>query len=535
MTSLTSLLKSNDAPLPSQRLLAEETVRNKQAQLVNLDKVISAVQLTLRNLQADRAELAAEANQYSSVLSPIRRLPAEMISEIFLYFAPVSHFDVLDGTRVTLPWTLGHICRFWRAISLSLGELWSVLDVPRVSANCRAPEFLRDVDDYEKWLTDPPLDACDLREYREGYAIEMALDYITTCLRRSGNRPLSFRFDQQLGSATFPVANTLSKNLLRFHEVAFVDPTNDLVEYLCVESEFSDNLRAIGVVSSWHSYQSLPARLFMNVGNLTDLSLTNVILPLDASLSLPWPQLLRYREQRCTWTSLSQLSAAYGGLVNLRELWWECPRLLFRLAIPDKSFLLPNLRVARFHFDDDGVDLPRTLVMPVLQAFSIETSTRTHFRSCLPTSSPDVKILQLRIDGFLQSNLTYALAMFPEITQLTLDARHGHLISNADVSDLIPMLGQPTLAPHLGILRLSNRSFRNKECQWTTLADMLHARFRPTVHGVTPLRRFDFFTGPCSNDLHVATALTNLGRQNRWDIRVVSEAEFPAWHGTTSS
>ncbi|KAJ7778438.1 hypothetical protein B0H16DRAFT_1301369, partial [Mycena metata] len=128
MGSLAALLKSNDVPLPSQRTLVEEILRDKRAELAASGDAISQLESTLSALQAKHAELASEISQYDSVLSPVRRLPPEIVGEIFLYFTPVMHHDSELGKRegVNLPWKLGHICRFWRAVSLSMGQLWSV-------------------------------------------------------------------------------------------------------------------------------------------------------------------------------------------------------------------------------------------------------------------------------------------------------------------------------------------------------------------------------------------------------------------------
>ncbi|KAJ7353635.1 hypothetical protein DFH08DRAFT_739614, partial [Mycena albidolilacea] len=126
--SLVTLLRSNDAPLAPQKTLVKEMLRDKQAKLSALGDEIARLELTLWSLGKKRADLCAEVTQYSSILSPIRRVPSEIIGEIFLYFAPsmvYRHFT-RDVTihKLELPWKLAHICRRWRSISLSLGQLW---------------------------------------------------------------------------------------------------------------------------------------------------------------------------------------------------------------------------------------------------------------------------------------------------------------------------------------------------------------------------------------------------------------------------
>ncbi|KAJ7657889.1 hypothetical protein DFH06DRAFT_945956, partial [Mycena polygramma] len=121
-------LDSNDEPLSSQKVLVREILQDKKAELSILGDEISRLSATLQALPNKQANLASEIYRYSCILSPIRQLPPEIIREIFLYFTPSVHpaSDLLNRTPVKLPWKLGHICRLWRTISISLGQLWSV-------------------------------------------------------------------------------------------------------------------------------------------------------------------------------------------------------------------------------------------------------------------------------------------------------------------------------------------------------------------------------------------------------------------------
>ncbi|KAJ6526625.1 hypothetical protein DFH09DRAFT_1046092 [Mycena vulgaris] len=154
-------------------------------------------------------------NQYTwtSILSPIRRLPLEIVGEIFLYFVPSfqchSDFRIQEAqtwiqeahSRVKFPWKLGHICRLWRTIALSLGQLWSVLDVAPQSSRsilsrCRAPRLVGDgehiqEDEFTHW---PPRSDAGNQEFEEALEIEATIVFINGCVQRSGNRPLSIRF-----------------------------------------------------------------------------------------------------------------------------------------------------------------------------------------------------------------------------------------------------------------------------------------------------------------------------------------------------
>ncbi|KAF8208712.1 hypothetical protein K438DRAFT_1812758 [Mycena galopus ATCC 62051] len=133
--SLVPLFRSNEPPSPFQKILVGNILLDQQAELSALGDEISQLESTLRALRRKHADLAAEMQKYSCILSPIRHVPPEIIGEIFLYFAPsaVHPSDFRHRSNlavpVALPWKLGHICSQWRAISLSLGKLWAVLDL----------------------------------------------------------------------------------------------------------------------------------------------------------------------------------------------------------------------------------------------------------------------------------------------------------------------------------------------------------------------------------------------------------------------
>ncbi|KAJ7682860.1 hypothetical protein B0H17DRAFT_942479, partial [Mycena rosella] len=139
--SLAPLLQSNDAPEPIQKVLVNEILRTKAAELSALESEISALQSRVQTLQRSHATLVSDMQRYSGILSPIRQLPPEIIAHIFLYFVPSWGSDFPETAahgymhgygsgdalpRVDPPWTLGQICGVWRAVALSLGQLWAV-------------------------------------------------------------------------------------------------------------------------------------------------------------------------------------------------------------------------------------------------------------------------------------------------------------------------------------------------------------------------------------------------------------------------
>ena len=90
-----------------------------------------------------RRLLSQKQQQQQLLLSPVSKLPVELLVEIFLYVVaapPSAEGDAGEPTTLSAPHTpsyrscaspfsTSHVCRSWRAISLALPRLWSSLRV----------------------------------------------------------------------------------------------------------------------------------------------------------------------------------------------------------------------------------------------------------------------------------------------------------------------------------------------------------------------------------------------------------------------
>ncbi|KAJ7483417.1 hypothetical protein FB451DRAFT_1439439 [Mycena latifolia] len=155
------LLTSNETPLEADLPAVKSMISKVDARLVCLDTEMSGLQnqiqqseeelaslssssarndtiLSQKCLLQDRwkrleqqcAILASHRVQNSAILSPLRRMPPELLGEIFLWTLPLlcsaytrAGFDVLRCS----PWVLGHISSHWRAVAISTPSLWSLI------------------------------------------------------------------------------------------------------------------------------------------------------------------------------------------------------------------------------------------------------------------------------------------------------------------------------------------------------------------------------------------------------------------------
>ncbi|KAJ7482207.1 hypothetical protein B0H11DRAFT_2022082 [Mycena galericulata] len=533
-SSVAALLVSNAAPHPAQTTLTQKILEKKRTELFLLGAQISELQSRLQNLQSQHADLASEITQYQSIISPIRLLPPEIIGEIFLYFIPSlphPHFD-----RIKLPWKLGHICHLWREIAISLGELWSVLDLYyRSPSACTTSRFIRpDVQQEEEEFTQLPLPEAWQREIEEDYEIQNTLDFVEECVQRAGNRPLCLRMQHLAYQGNLHLFRTLMKHSARWGEFVLVNPHDDPDCLLYRISHLEGRLPLLQKLAFFSAYE--PRFRYQCAPNLTDLTLVDVHMPSRSDLRVPWSQLTRYCEDRCSWHRPAERLESYRQMSNLLVL-----RLAFQQS--DSHQLLRGIHPAQ-----SGVLLPRVLVasfretqataiqlfdMPALEAFSsMDAYGAGQLRDYVPHSSPHLQILRVNVNvrhaspALREDDAESILEMYPHLTEITLDV--PGLILNRFISRLIPYDRLP-LAPQLEMIRFSNKSFLHQNCQWQTLVQMLKGRFQPTMDGVAALRTFEFPTDERSEDENVMMGLRRLAKEEHWDIRVGDECRVLEW------
>ncbi|KAK0244661.1 hypothetical protein EDD85DRAFT_207378 [Armillaria nabsnona] len=93
-------------------------------------------------LQATEEKYSALCEVYSfirhhrPVLAAVRRLPPEIIGEIFLHtlsWDDWTSYHRVHNTRLG-PWSYSHVSRLWRTIALSLSQLWSEFSFNEIDA-----------------------------------------------------------------------------------------------------------------------------------------------------------------------------------------------------------------------------------------------------------------------------------------------------------------------------------------------------------------------------------------------------------------
>ncbi|KAJ7166995.1 hypothetical protein C8R46DRAFT_1351190 [Mycena filopes] len=124
---LADLLHTNDPPPDSEIPQLRHIIAVGETRVAALHVLQSALAKLVQRLD----EASEAVAQYRAVISPVRRMPPELIAEILTWAHLASERDD-PGTDVDLkwtppPWHLAQICRAWRETALSLPSLWTCI------------------------------------------------------------------------------------------------------------------------------------------------------------------------------------------------------------------------------------------------------------------------------------------------------------------------------------------------------------------------------------------------------------------------
>lgn len=120
------LLKSNHPPLQAERVHLESVISEDYILLAGLKERIAQHRNALEGLLDKEKRVEQKMESCKTIVHPIRRIPDDIVREIFLTSFGMDTRegkDMLDETFA--PLILSQVCRDWRATALSTSRLWS--------------------------------------------------------------------------------------------------------------------------------------------------------------------------------------------------------------------------------------------------------------------------------------------------------------------------------------------------------------------------------------------------------------------------
>ncbi|KAJ7312474.1 hypothetical protein DFH08DRAFT_659904, partial [Mycena albidolilacea] len=93
-----------------------------------LDDEIANLQKKLKRLEEEHTVWFRYQTQNNAILSPLRRMPLEILHKIFSSALPLIG-DMRGSDMGQIPWLLTQISSHWRAIAISTSSLWSRITI----------------------------------------------------------------------------------------------------------------------------------------------------------------------------------------------------------------------------------------------------------------------------------------------------------------------------------------------------------------------------------------------------------------------
>ena len=341
---LLSLLRSGYVPDEKEKTAVLTKIEDYRLQLDSLNRDLHQMKTVMNKLKTRRSELELQINYQTGLLSPIRRLPNELLGEIFLYFSG-GRVDVCSPQSDI--WKFEKVCQRWRDVSLS-SEIWSSIDV-----------FLE-----------------SMTPWKPGTPMAMVTHLVDLCLRRSRDRSLSVKFVEIGSPVKFKdIFDLLSRCSNRWEEL-FLS-----LSMLPTESPTLDHgLARLNFLRFSGAYKgATPLDTFQHAQQLQRLHLLSVPKPLR-SLRLPWSQITDFKAVLCQFRTgeFLDILKAMPNVVRFISRWNKGLKKI-NDCTDIKPIHLRRLKIFEVEtFPSETYTILQLLTFPLLTDLTIVSSNSDH-------------------------------------------------------------------------------------------------------------------------------------------------------------
>jgi hypothetical protein len=415
-----AILKTNDPPLDEQLPSLRANQVEAMTELEKVNQKIQSLQSLLSDAISHRAHLRKVIDDYRTALSPIRRIPFEIVHRILQNTArtdrcragpvkPTLDMDICNG-----PWRLSKVCRLWRAVAIQSPEFWCDIQISFTFNN-----------NYQ---------------YRSSGLCAL----LDEGIRRSASRGLRVRLHQDDPSGDEDDASG-QENEDNEDVIRAIFARSSQIRALEIEMQYGFELEDI-ISPASRNFRSLQ-RLSIKLEECDPIEGFNILQAFDGSLSLVDVKLSRlpvrkpYRYLNFPWNQLQtfehERSLSRGDTVDVVRL---CPRLQKYtgsnshddLDDPDFFTVTPavihHTAITHLGLSMDSLSLLQHTTIPSLTVLrvsgigNIRLTELSHFISQSQCSIHDLHLTSkplvglLRFDPFLQ--------LLPSLTRFTL-VLHG--------------------------------------------------------------------------------------------------------------
>lgn len=437
------LLSCDVYPTVADSRRVQDVISEAKHHLSSLQQAIGRVQGMLQELKESKNQLAAYIKAHEAVIAPIRRIPDDILIEIFMLCLPSAYEALPDPMKA--PLLLTRVCQRWRAVVCAAPMLWSTIYL-----------------------------------MVESYSVEEAIKATKFWMSSSAQCPLNITLRSHDLGPCHSVLELLLPHAHRWRKASFQIPSQLLymfnsirdklpsLEYLNLDFYEPSNTQNITV-----DYFNQAPRLSV-VDHGTSLS--------PSSLVLPWRQLTSYTGYMKAFEMLTLFNSAHH-LTEADIVFQRSDEMAFPLQAVSKP--LKSLKTLRLVVD--GRESLRVLpLLPpcvALQKLNFKASFLNGYT--LQSSNLDVflsksggKLEKLSLDFAVvkDSHLLECLRHIPRLVELNIrDAASCALTEN--LMKKLTKKGPVCLLPRLKNLRLSG----DLDLCDRSLIPMIQSRWRKTL------------------------------------------------------
>ncbi|KAJ7015960.1 hypothetical protein C8F04DRAFT_1168253 [Mycena alexandri] len=419
-------LVTNYAPSDSEIQEIHSFLEGPLTELALLNTQIEAAQAILDRLSAQREALTDQIDAHKALLSPMRRLPQDILQDIFIACLPTTHNALIHPRHA--PLLLSLVCQRWRWVAHSTPKLWSSFHIPSLSGS----------DGSE---LDRPMDVLATSTSAFADMVEAWLDRSRTC-------PLSISFGNPsrfVTASDILLLNQLHNASHRIHHLDLYSPSDifEQVPWLNAETLVPEVLSISAPV-----IRPAEPELWAAVNVLRSPNLRRVLLQIGADgLTLPLP-----------WSDLTDLALSCyvrgpphgprGGLdyTGSLQLLRRCPNLVrCQLEITaeapftaSSAITLLYLQIFIIAFSYGGLKelapVIQCLVLPAIRYLTIgEPIFEFTFNS--PLAHSQGFTVEIPPNLFPQEEMLQFLQLFPQISRLRLTPPNTTRYYNFTIDD----------------------------------------------------------------------------------------------------
>ncbi|KAJ6463480.1 hypothetical protein C8R45DRAFT_1025916 [Mycena sanguinolenta] len=303
-------LNTNYVPSDSEVLEIRALLLDSADELARIDTRIGEVEIALAQLKEQRASFKAPIDAHRALISPMRRIPHDVLVEIFCACLPSEHNALIDFAEA--PLVLGRICKHWRSVAYSSPILWSTMHIP-----------------WPHFRSIPPQIRSRLEKIVEQW------------FKRAATCPLSVSFFDDTnyfpsGFDKHPLVLQLLPFSPRLRHLTLTGHPEFLRPLLQLGSEDLPLLKSLVVHYSAHATDFANSKSAFNLSTISNVAIRMVAAIDTHALPLPWGQLTKLRLE-CDPLGDHQ-STMEGGLdfVGAFNVLRKCPVLVhceFRITL----------------------------------------------------------------------------------------------------------------------------------------------------------------------------------------------------------